>query len=1144
MTIYFAGHGAPDPDRPDNHYFLTHDTDPDDIAGSAVPMREIKIALADTLHAEGVMVFLDTCHSGGAMLGGGYRSLADGGVNRAWLDAFDRGGRGIAVLTSAGHDQTSRESAAWGGGHGVFTHFLIEGMRGKADGHGGEPKNGRVSVGELFDYVRANVRREVPTQHPTVGNYRFDRDMLVSNTGEISATELAHQAGLLENLARRVQQPWRFRDAAALYREAAEFADRAGADVTEREVGCGRCLVQAGDLDDAIASLERAIERRPDTLLPKARFYLAVAHARRRDYARAASSMKAVLEADDVHENAHWVADYLDWLERRSAGRKRALVIGIGEYLGEVPPIEGCVTDARILWHVLERDGLFEDVRPLLDGFATRANVLEALSSLGERLGPDDQAWVSFSGHSVAEVQRAASATFGDDDYLIVHDTTEDASGLVNGISPRELHEAMLALPAGHKTLVLDTHHSAEMVRLAARGDYTLLLASDSPELSFETEIRFEGERRQAGLFTAALATALADSDPETLDFDELRETVTARMGERDRRQRPLFVGDTSRPVFAIEDVYLAALDLAKRRDHGALSVNVLEDRCRRIERLLDAPWPEYHHGVGRAWLHLGEHERAAASLALAREQRAGDYPDCDVLLARLHLVREEDDAADAALAATRFDDPAADAVVRDVRVRLGHVRRGARRALLVGIDDPERGVRGAVADVEHMAAVLAAHARFGPDDIVCLTDADATRAAVIDAFDALCAAARDTSATLFLFAGAGSSDADGAPTLLCADSRRRGGPDLALATLRERARGTNLVTIIDAGWNPSLVTSTDAAANLAPGVGESRRTVPPLPLPHAPDAVLDWSSRRREPRRFPLDVGAVTILNAAALPPVHDAPGEDELDGLPEAPASGADAGALERPAGGPGGPVRGALGTALAAALVGGSAPDAPSPDGGSAGGDVTIARWLAAAGAVGGVSIRAFGDGRTRRLFDNFTLREDGERALGTIDRLPLDDLVAMLARTIEERSLTGDRCAWGALAAGVAERERGDVDAAVTRLEDAISRLERSDVRENDREARLADARYLLGKTLHEARRDLPVAIGALEKARRHAPDDPHILFHLGRSMIAMIEHEKRAEAEGYLRQYLELGAPLGHEEEIGAYLRSRSEPGAG
>src|SRR6266567_5438268 len=38
VLIYFACHGAPDPDKPSNIYLLTYETDPEDISGTAIPM--------------------------------------------------------------------------------------------------------------------------------------------------------------------------------------------------------------------------------------------------------------------------------------------------------------------------------------------------------------------------------------------------------------------------------------------------------------------------------------------------------------------------------------------------------------------------------------------------------------------------------------------------------------------------------------------------------------------------------------------------------------------------------------------------------------------------------------------------------------------------------------------------------------------------------------------------------------------------------------------------------------------------------------------------------------------------------------------------------------------------------------------------
>jgi uncharacterized caspase-like protein len=72
VLIYFACHGAPDFDRPGNVYLLGYDTAPDDIAGTALPMREIDSSLKENLHAEKVIVLVDACHStaiGGASVG-------------------------------------------------------------------------------------------------------------------------------------------------------------------------------------------------------------------------------------------------------------------------------------------------------------------------------------------------------------------------------------------------------------------------------------------------------------------------------------------------------------------------------------------------------------------------------------------------------------------------------------------------------------------------------------------------------------------------------------------------------------------------------------------------------------------------------------------------------------------------------------------------------------------------------------------------------------------------------------------------------------------------------------------------------------------------------------------------------------------
>ena len=122
VIIYFACHGSPDPDRPGNVYLLTHDSDPQDVAGSALPMGDIDRALKDTLLSEKVIIMADTCHS--AAIGGGIRSRAVTEstrlVNR-YLREISQARHGTALLTSAEANEVSFEDKKWGGGHGVFT---------------------------------------------------------------------------------------------------------------------------------------------------------------------------------------------------------------------------------------------------------------------------------------------------------------------------------------------------------------------------------------------------------------------------------------------------------------------------------------------------------------------------------------------------------------------------------------------------------------------------------------------------------------------------------------------------------------------------------------------------------------------------------------------------------------------------------------------------------------------------------------------------------------------------------------------------------------------------------------------------------------------------------------------------------------
>jgi formylglycine-generating enzyme required for sulfatase activity len=72
----------------------------------------------------------------------------------------------VAALFACSEREVSWEDPGLGGGHGVFSHFLIEGLTGKADAESGN-LDGAVSLAELTEYVQQNVLDFVRTRFAT-----------------------------------------------------------------------------------------------------------------------------------------------------------------------------------------------------------------------------------------------------------------------------------------------------------------------------------------------------------------------------------------------------------------------------------------------------------------------------------------------------------------------------------------------------------------------------------------------------------------------------------------------------------------------------------------------------------------------------------------------------------------------------------------------------------------------------------------------------------------------------------------------------------------------------------------------------------------------------------------------------------------
>lgn len=159
ILLYIAGHGAPDPYASQQLYFLLHDSKVADMPRTALAMKELQEFLDNNVRAERAVVFIDACHSAGLS---GAQLVTKRGLEHTENNVFNLYAAklfretGRAVLTSSDVNEISQESSLWGGGHGIFTWSLLEGLRGEADLNGDR----LVTAGELFEFVRDRVRVE------------------------------------------------------------------------------------------------------------------------------------------------------------------------------------------------------------------------------------------------------------------------------------------------------------------------------------------------------------------------------------------------------------------------------------------------------------------------------------------------------------------------------------------------------------------------------------------------------------------------------------------------------------------------------------------------------------------------------------------------------------------------------------------------------------------------------------------------------------------------------------------------------------------------------------------------------------------------------------------------------------------------
>ncbi|MGH9842712.1 MAG: caspase family protein [Blastocatellia bacterium] len=184
VWIYFAGHGeVAESKQPGagQGFLLPHDAQLDSLDATAIQMDQFNNTVRK-IRARSVVVITDACKSGtiGDLAS---RSGKHRGISAEDFAEADADYQSSFILTAAAPSQNSLELAALK--HGIFTHYLLKGLRGLAD----RDQNGLVSAGELSGFVGHRVTEITLRMQSPESNSGFDSSIPLAMLNERGVEE-------------------------------------------------------------------------------------------------------------------------------------------------------------------------------------------------------------------------------------------------------------------------------------------------------------------------------------------------------------------------------------------------------------------------------------------------------------------------------------------------------------------------------------------------------------------------------------------------------------------------------------------------------------------------------------------------------------------------------------------------------------------------------------------------------------------------------------------------------------------------------------------------------------------------------------------------------------------------------------------
>ena len=258
----------------------------------------------------------------------------------------------------------------------------------------------------------------------------------------------------------------------------------------------------------------------------------------------------------------------------------KALVVGVNEYpsLAQGSNLEGCVNDAHNVEKSLSNLGF--SVSTVVNEQASKKAILEALAKIKLEAHPDERFVFYFAGHGVVATDGASA--------LLPADASEKSEN--SDLSRDELYNAIMAVPARSRTVVLDScfsgglsrkglGHKVKRARFYSRasanpgrrardlegGDSNDHIAGGAEIVYFTASLAnqtsgeddFEGVR--GGVFTHFFSARLEKATKQTLwnevqkdvtgeVADYMEQTQTPKLSPADYAAHPIFEGKNPPP--------------------------------------------------------------------------------------------------------------------------------------------------------------------------------------------------------------------------------------------------------------------------------------------------------------------------------------------------------------------------------------------------------------------------------------------------------------------------------------------------------------------------------------------------------------------------------------------------------------------